>query len=211
MHPQKRLGTFAALALGLSAVAITCIVSASAIVIYGMGIVDSKTGDILDTVEAVVEEVPALRAALPPFLADAVNDQRRPDYTDCVDIQVDVHRSERSRSAPATITVLNDGDEVITTLAVRIVLLDDQGRPVTATTRYLATPLSIDNDWPGPLMPGATRHAAAYFPRIRGASAVAHEVTEIRVWTPHAAESPALVDDLAEMSIDGVELAAGMP
>ena len=68
-----------ALSRGLSAVIITCVVSASAITLYGMRIIDKKADTLVGTVQVLVEELPALKAALPPALADAVSDERRPD------------------------------------------------------------------------------------------------------------------------------------
>ena len=73
---------------GLTAVAITTIVSGSAVALYGMKIIDRKAGNLADGVRAILQELPAIRAALPPVLSDALSDQRRPDYASRLKIDV---------------------------------------------------------------------------------------------------------------------------
>ena len=135
VSPKRRMSVFTATALGISAIVITCVVSASSIAVYGMYVIDRKTDTLLGAVETLVDELPALRAALPPALADAINDERRPDYRDQLQIEVDVQRDTgHSRRATTSISVVNQGDRVISTLALRLVLLDQQGKPVYDAT-----------------------------------------------------------------------------
>ncbi len=191
MHPHtpgKRMSVFTAIALGISAIAITCIVSASLIALYGMHIVDQKADTLIGTAQMLLEELPALRDALPPALADVLNDERRPGYVEHLKIEVDARPyPTRPDLTETSITVVNDGDEVISTLALRVVVLDETGRPISANTEYVATPLAIDNDWRGPLMPGSTRRATNMQYCPRGAGSVEYEVTELRVWKPEEA------------------------
>ena len=189
MNGPKRMSVFTAIALGLSAVAITCIVSGSVIILYGMRIVDKKSDTLVGAARVLVEELPALRAALPPALADAVNDERRPDYRDCLKIEVGV-KSDPTRPdrAETSISVGNEGDQVISMLALRVVVLDENSRPMSATTEYVATPLAIDNDWRGPLMPGSKRRFGRTVHCARPVGSVEYEVTELRLWKP---ETPA--------------------
>lgn len=210
--PRKRMSVFTATALGLSAVAITCIVSASFITVYGMRIVDKKSDTLVGAVQVLIEELPALKQALPPVLADAVSDERRPDYRDQLDIAATVHHDpERSRYPRVLLAVTNNGDEVISTLAVRTVVLDEEGRPVSATTEYVATPLAIDNDWRGPLLPGSTRRATTTHYCRHSAGSVECEVTELRIWCPETTETPEGDTSVGESRQKPVELAASTP
>ena len=190
MNVQKRMSVFTAIALGITAIVVTAIVSASAIVVYGMAIVDAKTDGVINTIETLVEELPTLKAALPPALTDAMADERKPDYRELLDINVDFQRSDtRDHVGETTISVSNNGDEVVSMLAMRLVTLDDEGHPISAGTEYIATPLSIDNEWRGPLLPGSTRRAAYVRYCADRAADVEYEITELRVWTPPATDN----------------------
>lgn len=209
MHAPKRMSVFTATALGLSAVIITCVVSASAITLYGMRIIDKKADTLVGTVQVLVEQLPALKAALPPALADAVSDERRPDYADRLEIEVDMRpNAGRSNRAETSISIANEGDEVVSMLALRVVVLDKDGRPISGGTEYAATPLAIDGDWRGPLMPGSKRRIAKTHYCPRQAASVEYEVTELRIWHPEehaiAPAEPASADRPIEVS----ELAA---
>ena len=57
------------------------------------------------------------------------------------------------------LTIINKGDEIVSLLAVRVVALNSQGVPVREWTEVVATPLAIEGEWRGPLMPGNQRHA----------------------------------------------------
>lgn len=76
-------------------------------------------------------------------------------------------------------------------LAVRVAALDARRTPVREWTEVVATPIAIDHEWRGPLMPGATRHVVLSswrnFPADKAdALLVAPEISEIRVWEPKA-------------------------
>jgi hypothetical protein len=182
-QPVRRISAFGALVFGLSAVAITIIASGAAIVFYGMSIVDRKTDTLTGTVRALLEDLPAIRAALPPVLADAVNDARRPDYVRQLKIEAALNPvGERAGRPCPAISVENAGDQVVSMLAVRVVALDAQRNPIREWTEYLATPLAVQNEWRGPLLPGSTRRAMLNRACPRDAAAVECEVTELRVW-----------------------------
>jgi hypothetical protein len=144
---------------------------------------------------------------MPPAVADAVSDRRAPEYRDHLRVSarlVDAGRHPRPR---AVIEVVNDGPDMISLLSVRTTLVDPNGDLVDEQSAYIATPLAIEDEWRGPLMPGATRRVALSFHRaIPGpflpegdgpAEAAAEgqvevEVTELRVWQqPARHEVPA--------------------
>ena len=209
MHAPKRMSVFTATALGLSAVIITCVVSASIITLYGMRIIDKKADTLVGTVQVLIEQLPALKAALPPALADAISDERRPDYADRLDIEASVRpHAGRSNRAETSISIANQGDEVISTLALRVVVLDEDGRPISGGAEYVATPLAIDNDWRGPLMPGSKRRIARTHYCPRKAASVEYEITELRIWRPEQAATASVEPASADELIETAELAA---
>jgi len=204
---KRRMSVFTAIVLGISAIVITCVVSASSIAVYGMYIIDQKTDTLVGAVQTLVEELPALHAALPPTLADAIRDERRPDYRDQLRIKVDVQpHPEHSRYTTTSISVVNEGDEVVSLLALRVVALDEKGRPRSATTEYVATPLAIDNDWRGPLLPGSTRQTTTTHYGSHQVDAVEYEVTELRLWLPETGATPSA--KLMAKPVETTELAA---
>ena len=182
-QPVRRIPFLSALIFGATAIAMTLIVSVASIVFYGMTMVDRKTDTLTGTVRQLLEELPAIRAALPPALADAISDTRRPDYASHLKIEAAMPvPAERGRPPIATVAVENSGDEVVSLLAVRVIALDAAQNPVREWTEYLATPLALDGDWRGPLMPGSTRRAVLCRTCPKEAVSVECEVTELRVW-----------------------------
>ncbi|MCP4590612.1 MAG: hypothetical protein GY842_07705 [bacterium] len=200
--PRKRMSVFTAIVLGISSIAITAIVSAAGIAVYGMRIVDTKSDSLLGTARTILAELPEIQRSLPPILADAVNDERRPDYRNELEVSASLHHDrEHARYPSVSLEITNHGEQVVSLLAVRTVLLDEGGRALSGTTEYVATPIAIDNDWRGPLLPGSTRRATTtHYCRSRGAT-VECEITEVRLWRPGAeARTDASADASADLA-----------
>ncbi len=184
---QRPRSFFGTLALGASAIVIVLTVSCAGIIVYAMNITDRKTGAFLGMVEQAVRGLPELRESLPPILADILNDRRRPAYLSQIRLVPRLAREDDGTYRPL-IEVENRGEEVVTALAMRLVVLDAEGMPVESWHDWGATPIMTDDPtWRGPLLPGARRHVVA--PRrvhVRGLPADAVglevEVTDIRVW-----------------------------
>lgn len=207
----------ATLALGLSGIVVVLTLCASGIFVYAMNIADRKTDNLFDFAGEIVDHVPQLRESLPPILGDAISDERDVSYQSELEVGVRVVpvRDPRLRRAPPglqvsavtglqpVIEVKNKGDQVVSFLSMRIVLLDPQGIPIAETNEWAATPIADGgHSWRGPLFPGAKRSFRArahYLDDARaslldladadGAGGVRAEVeiTELRVWTPDLA------------------------
>ncbi|MFQ5412174.1 MAG: hypothetical protein ACE5EC_07740, partial [Phycisphaerae bacterium] len=145
---------------------------------------------VLDESKTVAGVLPEIREALPPALADSINDERRLDYLQNLDIRVRMKGEDRQGGSKGVVQVTNRGEEVVSLLAMRVVGLDDDGDPVFEDNVWAATPIQIDQDWRGPLLPGSTRRfpVRCYF--SHEAVEWSHEVTEIRVWRGEPPESP---------------------
>ncbi len=185
---QKKRGFFSTVAWGISATVVTLIISTSSIILYGMNIADRKTGSLYELIEFGVDSLPQLAEALPPFLSDAINDERRPEYAEELNITARLAKSEYGRLRPVVV-VENDGDEVVSLMSMRIVLLDEDGNPLSEVNEWVATPIAGDDDeWRGPLLPGETRRFRARMQygcrrdKQDAAVDVAYEITEIRTW-----------------------------
>ncbi len=81
-----------------------------------------------------------------------------------------------------SLDVTNKGAEMITMLAIRVVLLDESGAPVRSASTYAATPATIENEWRGPILPGSTRHCGITVYDCPANVKLETEITDLRVW-----------------------------
>ena len=183
----KKMGFFPALFLGLFGTIIASVVCAAGLGFYGLNIVDSKAGDVLALGQGLIRGLPEFQEALPPALADLLDDKRDPQYRRNIDLQArivpDRNRDDRGR---AVITVTNNGDETVSLMSLRVVLEDDRQVPIREMVTYAATPVTIDDQWRGPLLPGSTRKFSVCTWRGSGELDVSAEVTDLRVWNRDA-------------------------
>jgi hypothetical protein len=179
---NRRMGFGTALVLGLSGITMSAIAAGTGITIYGMRIFNQKSGSLVEFAAETLKHLPEYRKALPPALADAIDDVRKPEYRKQLDVSVKWANSDTSkRRRRAVVEVKNNGDETISMLSMRLVGLDADGEPVMEETTYAATPIQIDDDWRGPLMPHETRKfvVSCYDKEV---STMSSEITDLRVW-----------------------------
>ncbi|HKQ46872.1 MAG TPA: hypothetical protein VJZ71_02245 [Phycisphaerae bacterium] len=208
---RKPVSFLSIAALGISSVLITAIVSVVGLAAYSVHVFDKKTSDLPTLIQETVEILPELRASLPPALADTLDDVRRPEYRDSLKITVkQTAKADRWGGRKVGVVVENQGDEMISLLSMRVVGTDEEGTPVTEKNICAATPLQIDNDWRGPLMPRETRRLVVYCHDAEEAAEFTSEITEVRVWqrdkTEKAQSKPASAkgktDDDAQVDED---------
>ncbi|MBK8267866.1 MAG: hypothetical protein IPK83_06000 [Planctomycetes bacterium] len=182
---NKRMSFLSVTVLSLSAVLIATIVSASGIAIYGMRVIDRKCDSLTMLVGDTVRQLPEFRKSLPPALADAIDDVRRPDYLDNLEVTTSlghVTESRRGRIIHATVEVTNNGDEVVSLLSMRLVGVDEDGAPIMEHNTWAATPIQVEDEWRGPLLPHETRRIPVRFFANDDIKTISHEITDIRVW-----------------------------
>jgi hypothetical protein len=144
-----------------------------------------------------LENLPETLEALPGALGDLADYRRAPDYADQLAVEVrlasDPHGHPRS-----VITVQNRGSEVVTLLGLRIVGLDADGDPVREWSEYAATPVMIDDEWRGPLLPSRSRifTAGGWWGQRSDVASVKWEITDVWIW-PERAEAEASTTALA--------------
>jgi hypothetical protein len=191
-HPKRR-SFFSTLAIGASVVMVTVVVCGTVLGMYGMDVLDRKAGVLFDFASVAIENAPEIAESLPPALADLVNHERDPEYAKQIDVEVKLVESIHGGRRPVVV-VTNRGDNVVSLMSMRVVVLSKSGEPVSEGNEWAATPFAADEEWRGPLLPGVTRRFAAdswlvgerYAASTLKAEA---EITEIRVW-PRESESP---------------------
>ena len=124
----KKHTFLSSLAMGLSAVVITIIISCTVVIIYGIHFAGDRSEKLVSLVGDAVGGLPELRQALPPALADVLDDRRQPGYAAELDLSAttaltpDQHRSVRTR-----IEIVNEGSEIVSLLCLRIVVFGSNG------------------------------------------------------------------------------------
>lgn len=187
------MGFMSVAALGLSSVLVTAIVCGTGITMYGLRVLDQKSDNLVDLVHEAAKSLPEIRAALPPALADAIDDVRAPEYRDELAISTDLgEKQDRWGYRRATVKVENRGDKTVSLLSMRIVGLDKTGEPASEANVWAATPIQIEDDWRGPLLPRETRRVVVRAFCGDEVRTIEPEITEIRTWVPGTQEEHAV-------------------
>ena len=198
----KKHTFLSSVAMGLSAIAITIIISCTVLVIYGIHFAGDRSEKLVSLVSDAVGSLPELRQALPPALADVLDDRRQPDYAAELGISAEtVFVPDQDRMVRTKIEVVNEGSEIVSLLCLRIVVFSSNGEILAESNEWAATPIAADHDWRGPLMPGSHR----YFVSCRRALPAFFaddlktevEITDLRVWNGPK-ESPLIEDGATE-------------
>ncbi len=186
---KRRMGFGTALVLGLSGIIISGIAAGTGITIYGMRIFNDKSDSLVGFAGETLKNLPEYKKALPPALADAIDDVRMPEYRDQVSVDVKwVNSSTAKRWRKSVVEVKNKGDRTISLMSMRLVGMDGDGDPIMEESAYAATPIQIDNDWRGPLLPHETRRfvVSCY---DKDVATMTPEITDLRVWRQAAVAS----------------------
>jgi hypothetical protein len=185
----KRHTFLSALVMGLCALLITIILSGTAIVLYSMHFIGDKSEKIVTSfIEDAVQGLPVLQKSLPPVLGDLLNDRRLPDYCDQLEIRARTTVQDEQRGRMRTeIKVTNNGNEVVSLLSLRVIILDSHEDILDESNEWAATPIAADDDWRGPIMPNSIRRfAVSHYRRSDGLYLedlkTEVEITDVRVW-----------------------------
>ena len=190
-YPQvtyKKHTFLSALAMGFSAVLITLIISCTVVIIYSIHFAGDKSEQIISLAEDAVRGLPELQKSLPPVLADVLNDRRQPEY--CKQLEITANTTllqDRHGMLRTAVQVVNNGQEVVSLLSLRVVVLNEDNEILTESNEWAATPFAAEDEWRGPLMPGSSRHFTSYQGRRFPFSSINNiktevEITDIRIW-----------------------------
>jgi hypothetical protein len=171
--------------LGIFGVGGLTITSATAIVLYGMHIADRNVSSIVDVASGSVENLPQLLETLPDSLQKVFNDRRDLDYASNIEVDVKFLQSDDRHGVYPALTIRNNGDETVSLLTVRVAALDKHDVPLEEWTELVATPLGIEHDLRGPILPGTTRYVRLGRGWLPAGSAAAFrgvpEIADVRV------------------------------
>lgn len=187
-HITYRKHTFlSSVAMGLSAIVITLVVSGTVVLLYGVHLASEKSERVISLAQGAVRGLPELADSLPPVLSDMLDDRREPAYSGQLAISAKLTPAagpyDDTRMA---IEIVNNGPEVVSLLSLRVIILDKHGRLVSESQEWAATPFTADHEWRGPIMPGSRRYFVSGR-RLHDVSLVDElrpevEITELRVW-----------------------------
>lgn len=175
-------------AMGFSAVIITIAVCCTAVVLYTVHLAGEKSERLVVLAESAVRGLPELAESLPPVLSDMLDDHRQPDYAGKLAISANVSPQSGLHGPIRTaIEITNNGQEVVSLLSLRIIILDEHEQLLAESQQWAATPLATDGEWRGPIMPGSRRYFVAPCMGMYGIDAAEGlhaevEITELRVW-----------------------------
>ena len=188
-HFTYKKHTFlSALAMGISAFAITVVISCVVVIVYSLHFAGNQSEKLVCLVEDAVRALPELQESLPPVLADVLDDRRQPDYREELEITADAtFVPDRHGRVLTAVQVANNGGEVVSLLSLRVIVLNENNEIVAESNEWAATPIAADDEWRGPLMPGSHRRFTASSYGRSSLSSVSDlrtevEVTDIRIW-----------------------------
>ncbi len=184
----QRMSPLTALVIGVFGVGGVAIASVSSIALYGMRIIDRKADRLIGVADNAIDNLPDLVETL-ASVGDKLAGPRAADYAEKLDIKVGFGPDEREKGVRPVLTISNKGTREVTLLSLRVAALDKSGMPLREWTEIVATPFALDDEWRGPLQPGATRYVvvSCWHPipaeRAETLTPVA-EISEIRVRSP---------------------------
>lgn len=201
----KKGGFFASLAKGLFLFLTVTVLSATSLGIYAVHVVNHNLNRVFAVGDSITEQLPHWRYVLPPAIAEVLNDRRAVDYRESLEIvakRVD-RETNFAGEREVLITVTNNGEEVVSVLALNVMLEDEHGVPVSIRHTYAATPFAMDEDqwqcdnwngdspWRGTIFPGDTRKFTVTLNGEGLALAPRIEIAELRVSQPLPEAMPA--------------------
>lgn len=192
----KKHTFLSSLAMGISALLIVVVISCTTLIIYGMHFIGDRSEQIVQTVGAAIGGLDEFQKALPPIIADILNDQRRPDYRDQIELSARISpTSAHNNHYRIAVEAKNKGEEVVSMLTIRVILLDENDEVISETNEWIATPITTNGGLPGPIMPGSNRRYTAHtYCNHRDISLdslkTEIEITDIRVWNAPEQKQP---------------------
>ncbi len=190
MQPKQRMSPWTALFLGVAAVAVAGIVTVCTVATYGIHVADQWGGQLIGVVDTTVQNLPDTLRALPDAVGDVIRYRRAPEYGKQVAVEVSLVEDARGQGPVAVVSIDNQGPEMITLLALRVKALNDDGIPMREWTEYAATPLMVERDCRGPIMPNSkSRYPLRRWRVGQDIKNVEWEIADLWLW-PRADRRP---------------------
>jgi hypothetical protein len=173
---------FSAAAMAFSTVAVALIASCTAAVLYGMHLAAQDPDKFRSFAQEALGWVPALKTVLPPSLIDVPIHCRQPDYCSRIEIAAESKLTAGSQASARTVVrIVNNGNETVSMLLLRIVLLNSRREVLAESTEWAATPVAAQPQWRGPLLPGCQRYIAVSPVPVLSAASLGKLRTEVEI------------------------------
>jgi hypothetical protein len=191
METRKGMSAATAFFLGMWITGSVAIAGGTVFLLCVLNVVDGKIGDIVHLGRDAIGNASNVVKALQPLLGDVFNDQRNLGYAKQIEVKIHSPSTSRNCGRPS-LTISNTGTEVISRLTVRVTAIDDSGSTRYEWTEMAATPIAINNQFRGPILPGdgIRRLVFSEGPCVRGEElaslSLKAEIAEIFVWSGSA-------------------------
>lgn len=184
MNDQRRMSPATAFFLGFFGLGAVGVAAGASVLLYTLTIVNQQVGGLV----TFIGDLPEFVESLPPSVGELLHDRRAPDYASQINVKVDFIKDREFDAMRPVLTIENAGNETITLLALRIAVLDSAGVAFHDWTEVVATPIAVNEDWRGPMLPGSPRHVVLNSVWWDDSAlslddlAYAVEIADVRVW-----------------------------
>ncbi|MCO6438091.1 MAG: hypothetical protein J5J06_13440 [Phycisphaerae bacterium] len=155
---RHRMSPLTAFFIGLFGLGISLVASVTVLALYGLKIVDSASFQVVQVVSDTIQNLPDIVDDGHDVLSKLLHDERATGYAKNIEVEATLLGDTQTGRVYPALKIRNNGDREVTLLGVRVAALDDAGVARAEWTEVVATPLTIEDEWRGPLQPGATRH-----------------------------------------------------
>lgn len=153
MNERPRMSPFTALFLMIGGVSITGICAGTVILLYAVNAGLTRVDRVSGLVEHTLDNLPEIIDALPLEMVGPL----APQYADELSVDAQLTPYGWKGSLAPSVTITNNGAEVVTLLTVNVAAIDGQGRVVEEWSEIVATPIGLGDDLRGPILPNGTR------------------------------------------------------
>lgn len=177
----KKGGFLAATATGFFTLLTVGVICATALGYRGMNLVSDHGEEVEKMICRLGEQLPKWRETMPPAVVEALDDHRDADFVK--NLEIEDRLVERRGDSSIVLTVKNNGNAVVTFLALNIQTEDNDGVPLGVSTVWVATPFALDEpQFRGPLLPGtACKFSVPVEKRAHSIAKVNLTVREVRI------------------------------
>lgn len=157
MNHTTRMSPWTAFFIGLFMLGGMVVASGTLLTMRGMSIFEHNVARVVDFAQVAIEDLPQTIKDVSPLISEFVG-ERNLDYAKNVAVTVKLAQRPGSKTLRPALQVENKGNQPINLMTIRVAALTAQNLPVAEWTEVVATPLGIENEWRGPLVPNQTRY-----------------------------------------------------
>lgn len=157
MNHTTRMSPWTAFFIGLFMLGGMVVGSGTLLIMRGMSIFEHNVARVVDFAQVAIEDLPQTIKDVSPLISEFVG-ERNLDYAKNIGVTVKLAQRPGTKTLRPALQVTNKGNQPINFMTIRVAALTAQNLPVAEWTEVVATPIGIENDWRGPLVPNQTRY-----------------------------------------------------